>query len=97
MTQMKAVRLHAYGGPEKLVYEDAFRPEPADDELLVRVHAVGVNVLDWLLAEGQFEYFPDVSLPWIPGWDISGVVEAVGPHVHRFQLGRQRLRNGPAA
>ena len=87
MTQMKAVRLHAYGGPEKLVYEDAFRPEPADDELLVRVHAIGVNVLDWLLAEGEFEYFPDVSLPWIPGWDISGVVEAVGPHVNRFQPG----------
>jgi NADPH2:quinone reductase len=87
MTQMKAVRLHAYGGPEELVYEDAPRPEPADDELLVRVHAVGVNVLDWLLAEGTFEYFPDVSLPWIPGWDISGVVEAVGPHVNRFQPG----------
>ena len=87
MTSMKAVRLHAYGGSEKLVYEDAPRPEPADDELLVRVHAVGVNVLDWLLAEGQFEYFPDVSLPWIPGWDISGVVEAVGPQVHRFQPG----------
>jgi NADPH:quinone reductase-like Zn-dependent oxidoreductase len=87
MTQMKAVRLHAYGGPEKLVYEDAPRPEAAGDELLVRVHAVGVNVLDWLLAEGKFEYFPDVSLPWIPGWDISGVVEAVGPHVTRFHPG----------
>ena len=87
MTQMKAVRLHAYGGPENLVYEDAPRPEPADDELLVRVHAAGINVLDWLLAEGKFEYFSGVSLPWIPGWDISGVVEAVGPNVNRFQPG----------
>ncbi|MBV6759104.1 NADP-dependent oxidoreductase [Rhodococcus opacus] len=87
MEQMKAVRRHAYGGPEKLVYEDAPRPESAGDELLVRVHAAGVNVLDWLLGEGGFEYFPDVPLPWIPGWDISGVVEVVGTDVSGFQQG----------
>nr|EJJ01286.1 hypothetical protein JVH1_1166 [Rhodococcus sp. JVH1] len=38
---------------------------------MVRVHAAGVNVLDWLLGEGGLEHFPDVPLPWIPGWDIS--------------------------
>ncbi|TQC48018.1 NADP-dependent oxidoreductase [Rhodococcus sp. WS4] len=87
MEQMKAVRLHAYGGPEKLVYEDAPLPESAGDELLVRVHAAGVNVLDWLLGEGGFDHFPDVPLPWIPGWDISGVVEVVGSGVSRFRQG----------
>ncbi|BAH51389.1 NADP-dependent oxidoreductase [Rhodococcus opacus] len=87
MEEMKAVRLHAYGGPENLVYEDAPRPEPAEDELVVRVHAAGVNVLDWLLGAGGFEHFPDVPLPWIPGWDISGVVEVVGNGVSGFQQG----------
>lgn len=86
MEEMKAVRLHAYGGPENLVYEDAPRPD-AGDELVVRVHAAGVNVLDWLLGEGGFEDFPDVPLPWIPGWDISGVVEVVGNGVSGFRQG----------
>ncbi|WP_260850850.1 alcohol dehydrogenase catalytic domain-containing protein [Rhodococcus sp. WB9] len=54
---------------------------------MVRVHAAGVNVLDWLLGEGGFEHFPDVPLPWIPGWDVSGVVEVVGDGVSGFQQG----------
>ena len=55
MTQkemMKAVRIHAYGGPEVLQYEDLPRPQPKSNEILVRVHATGVNPVDWKLREG---------------------------------------------
>ena len=97
MTQMKAVRLHAYGGPEKLVYEDAFRPEPADDELLVRVHAIGVNVLDWLLAEGEFEYFPRRFAAVDSRMGHLGSGRSGRTSCAPFSAGRQRLRNGPAA
>jgi NADPH:quinone reductase-like Zn-dependent oxidoreductase len=44
---MKAVRMHGYGGSDVLRYEDAPRPEPAPDEVLVRVHAAAVNPVDW--------------------------------------------------
>lgn len=88
---MKAVRLHAFGGPEVLVHEDAPRSVCKPGELLVRVAAVGVNPPDWYLREGYKmlppEWRPQVSFPIIPGTDISGVVEAVGDDVEGFSPG----------
>ncbi|WP_260600254.1 NADP-dependent oxidoreductase [Sphingomonas endolithica] len=88
---MKAIRQHAFGGPEVLVYEDAARPQVAPGEVLVRVHAVGVNPPDWYLRDGYKmlppEWQPQVSFPLIPGTDISGVVEAVGDNVQTFSVG----------
>lgn len=88
---MKAVRMHAFGGPEVLVYEDAPMPEPARGEVLVRVHAVGLNPPDRYLREGYKmlppEWQPKVSFPIIPGTDISGVVEAVADGVTGFDVG----------
>jgi NADPH:quinone reductase-like Zn-dependent oxidoreductase len=88
---MKAIRFHAFGGPEVLRYEDAPRPHLAGGEVLVRVHAVGLNPPDWYLREGYRmlppEWQPQVSFPAIPGTDISGVVEAVGADVERFSPG----------
>jgi len=88
---MKAVRLHAYGGPDVLRYEDAPRPQAGPGEVLVRVHAVGVNPPDWYLRDGFSSLPPDwrppVPLPAIPGTDISGVVEAVGADVRDFAVG----------
>lgn len=88
---MKAVRLHAFGGPEVLIHEDAPRPTPRPDELLVRVHAVGLNPPDWYLREGYRmlppEWRPPVSFPIIPGTDVSGVIEAVGDDVAGFAPG----------
>ena len=52
METMKAVRIYSYGGPEVLRYEDAPRPRPGDREILVRVHAAGVNPVDWKAREG---------------------------------------------
>lgn len=88
---MKAVRLHAFGGPEVLVYEEAPRPEPKAGEVLVRVHAVGLNPPDWYLREGYRslppEWRPQGSFPVIPGTDISGVVEAVADDVRDVAVG----------
>lgn len=88
---MKAVRQHAFGGPEVLVYEDAAKPQVAAGEVLVRVHAVGVNPPDWYLRDGYRmlppEWQPQVSFPLIPGTDISGVVEAVAEDVQDVSVG----------
>lgn len=88
---MKAVRLHAFGGPDVLVYEDAPKPRLEAGEVLVRVHAVGVNPPDWYLREGYTmlppEWQPKVSFPIIPGTDISGVVDAVADDVQGFAVG----------
>ncbi|MBP1848626.1 NADP-dependent oxidoreductase [Rhizobium halophytocola] len=88
---MKAVRLHAFGGPEVLRYEDALKPVPAAGEVLVRVHAVGLNPPDWYLRDGYSmlppEWQPKVAFPIIPGTDISGVVETLGPDVAGFAAG----------
>jgi NADPH:quinone reductase-like Zn-dependent oxidoreductase len=87
MADMKAVRMHAYGGPEALVYENAPRPEAAQGEVLVRVHAAGVNPIDWKIRAGYLKEHMPYKLPLIPGWDVSGVVEAVGPGVTAFKRG----------
>lgn len=84
---MKAVRIHQHGGPEVLKYEDAPRPKPAADELVVKVHATGVNPVDWKVREGHLERFLHHSLPLTPGWDFSGVVEALGAGATRLKVG----------
>ena len=85
-TTMKAARAHAYGGPEVLKVEDAPRPEPKDNEILVRVVAAGVNPVDAKVRAGMFKQ-PGASLPFIPGYDISGVVEKTGAKATKFKVG----------
>ena len=87
MATMKAVRMQGYGGPEVLRYEDAPRPEPAAGEVLVRVHAAGVNPVDWKIREGYMKAFLDYPMPLILGWDFSGVVESLGPGVTEWKKG----------
>ena len=88
---MKAVQLHEFGGPEVLRYEDVPIPEPGSGEVLVRVHAVGLNPPDWYVREGfpdlPPEFRPSIPLPCIPGSDISGVVAAVADDVDAFSVG----------
>ena len=84
---MKAVRFHAYGTPEVLVYEDAPKPEPAAGEVLVKVHATSVNPIDWKIRAGHLKGFRDYALPFILGWDVSGVVESTGPGASGFKPG----------
>lgn len=89
---MKAVRQHRFGGPEVLCYEDAPRPSPGPGELLLRVHAVGLNPPDVYLREGYRnlppEWQPPLELPLILGSDVSGVVEALGEGVTGFVPGQ---------
>lgn len=87
MPTMMAVRMHNYGGPEVLAYEEVPRPKPARDEVLVRVIAASVNPVDWKIREGYLRQTLPHSLPLIMGWDVSGVVEEVGGDVSRFQVG----------
>src|SRR6266851_4676498 len=84
---MKAIRIHNYGGPEALQYEDAPRPKPQAGEVLVRVHAAGVNPIDWKVREGHMKDFWPHKFPLILGWDLSGVVEEIGAGVSRFKKG----------
>jgi NADPH:quinone reductase-like Zn-dependent oxidoreductase len=84
---MKAIVVHEYGGPEVLKYEDAPRPEPKDDEILVRVTAAGVNSFDGVLRSGKYAKAFGTQLPWHPGYDIAGVVEKAGSKVTKFKTG----------
>ncbi|MDQ8738600.1 NADP-dependent oxidoreductase [Paenibacillus sp. LHD-38] len=88
---MKAIRLHEFGGPEVLRYEEAPIPELKPGEVLIRVHAVGINPPDWYLREGYKdlppEWRPPVPFPVILGSDVSGVVEAVATDVQGFSVG----------
>ncbi|MFD8719189.1 NADP-dependent oxidoreductase [Streptomyces sp. NPDC059629] len=88
---MMAIRLHEHGGPEVLGYDEVAVPEPGPGEVLVRVHAVGVNPPDWYLRDGLSNIPPEVrpkfGLPVIPGTDVSGVVEAVAADVQGFSVG----------
>lgn len=87
---MKAIRLHEHGGPDVLRAEEVPTPEPGPGEVLVRVHAVGVNPPDWYV-RGGLSSMPGtestLSLPAILGTDVSGVVAAVAADVDGFAVG----------
>ncbi len=83
---MKAIVIHEYGGPEVLKYEDVPRPEPKDDQLLVRVIAAGVNPVDGMIRSGMFASEKRV-FPIILGGDIAGVIEKVGSKITKFKAG----------
>ena len=84
---MKAIRIHEFGGPEVLKYEEAPKPTPGEGEVLIKVFACGVNPIDWKIRAGHArEKFP-VNFPLIPGWDVSGEIEEVGSGVLNFRVG----------
>jgi NADPH:quinone reductase-like Zn-dependent oxidoreductase len=87
MKLMKAIRIYEYGGRETLRYEDAPIPEPKAGELLMRVKAAAVNPVDVQVREGRLKELLGHELPLIPGWDASGVIEAVGEGVSKFDVG----------
>jgi len=87
MKTMKAVRIHTYGGPEVLKFEDAPRPEPAPGEVLIKVNAAGVNPIDWKTRAGCLKDHRPYVFPLILGWDVSGIIEATGHDGTRFKKG----------
>jgi len=87
MAAMKAVQMHDYGGAEVLVYGDVPRPEPAKDEVLIRVEAAGVNPVDWKIRDGFGREFFGHQLPFTLGCDLAGVVESAGADVRGLKPG----------
>jgi NADPH:quinone reductase-like Zn-dependent oxidoreductase len=84
---MKAVRIHSYGDAGVLAYEDAPVPSIGPHDILVRVVAASVNPVDWKIREGYLKEMIPYSFPLTLGWDVSGVVEAVGAAASRFKVG----------
>ncbi len=84
---MKAVVAHEYGAPEVLKFEEVPRPEPKEDEALVRVIASGVNPADPLTLSGKYAREFGTRLPLIPGYEIAGIVEKTGPNVTKLKVG----------
>jgi len=82
---MKAIRVHKYGGPEVLQLDEMADPKPGPGQVLVRVRAAGVNPVDTYIRSGAYAQLP--QLPYIPGGDGAGVIEAVGDGVRQYQRG----------
>jgi NADPH:quinone reductase-like Zn-dependent oxidoreductase len=82
---MKAIRIHEFGGPDVLKYEDVPKPKPGPGEIRIRVVAAGVNPMDWKVRRGGM----NLPLPMIMGIDVAGVVDSLGPEVSAFQQGDQ--------
>ena len=80
---MKAIRIHRAGGPETLQLEDVPQPEPAREEVRVRLEAIGVNYIDTYHRTGLYP----LELPFTPGIEGAGVVEEVGPAVEDVHVG----------
>jgi NADPH2:quinone reductase len=84
---VKAIRVHEFGGPEVLSYEDAPEPTPAPGQVVVRVRAVGVNPVDTYIRAGVYAVKP--PRPYTPGFDAAGDVEAVGEGVTGVRVGER--------
>ncbi|HAA54110.1 MAG TPA: NADPH:quinone reductase [Myxococcales bacterium] len=84
---MKAALIHSYGTPDVFQIEDIPRPTPGPREILVAVHAASINPIDYKIRQGGQRALIHYSFPRILGLDVSGVVEAIGEKVTRFQVG----------
>jgi NADPH:quinone reductase-like Zn-dependent oxidoreductase len=84
---MKAIRIHDYGGPGKMVYEEAPKPVISSDEVLIKIYATALNPVDWKTREGYLKGIRSYHFPLILGWDVSGTIEEIGSGVKGFQIG----------
>jgi NADPH:quinone reductase-like Zn-dependent oxidoreductase len=94
---MKAVVLHEYGGPDKLIYEDVADPVAGRGQVLVRVMASSVNPIDYKLRSGAMKEYQPLELPTILGRDISGIVREIGVGVSGFAPGDKVMALGDKA
>jgi NADPH:quinone reductase len=92
---MKAIRVHEFGGSEVLRLEEVPTPRPGPGEVLVRIHAIGVNPVETYIRAGTYARLP--ALPYTPGNDCAGVVEQVGPDVNEFKPGDRVYTGGSLA
>ncbi len=89
---MKAIRVSEFGGPEVLRLEEVPDPKPGAGQVRIRIKAVGINPVDAYIRAGTYPRKP--SLPYTPGTDAAGMIEAVGPDVKRFKVGDRVYTNG---
>ena len=89
---MKAIRVSEFGGPETLRVQDVPDPKPDSGQVLVRVKAAGINPVDTYIRSGTYARKP--NLPYTPGTDAGGIIEAVGPNVKHFKVGDRVYTNG---
>jgi NADPH2:quinone reductase len=92
---MQAIRVHEFGAAEVMRLEEVPDPTPGAGEVLVRIHAAGVNPVDTYIRSGQYASKP--ALPYTPGTDAGGVVEAVGEGVDRVTVGQRVYVGGSKA
>jgi NADPH:quinone reductase len=92
---VKAIRVKEFGGPEVLRLEEVPTPRPGPGEVLVRIHAIGVNPVETYIRAGTYARLP--ALPYTPGNDCAGVVEQVGPDVNEFKPGDRLYTGGSLA
>lgn len=92
---MLAIRAHRFGGPEVLALEELPDPVAGPGQVLIRNHAAGVNPVDTYIRNGAYARLPE--LPFVPGWDGAGVVEAVAAGVHRCAPGDRVYFSGTSA
>jgi NADPH2:quinone reductase len=86
---MKAIRIHEFGGAEKLRLEEIEKPQPRPDEVLIKNAAAGINYADISMRKGQ--YLRQPHLPVIPGFEAAGIIEAVGANVTDWKVGQRVL------
>src|SRR5438093_3937613 len=84
---MRALVFKRYGGPDQVAFAEIPRPVPKPDEILVRVHAAGLNPIDYMIAKGMFKPILRFQLPATLGSDLAGAVVEVGSRVTRFKPG----------
>src|SRR2546425_9284818 len=92
---MKAILVREFGGPDVLRLEDVPDPKPGPSEVVVRIRAIGVNPVDTYIRSGAYARKP--PLPYIPGSDAAGEIEAVGAEVKGLSVGDRVFLHGTAA
>ena len=91
---MKAITYSSYGDPSVLTLTELPDPKVGPGEVRIAVRAASVNPVDWKIMAGYLDSLMTVTFPVVPGWDVAGVVEAVGPDTPEFQVGDEVMAYG---
>jgi NADPH:quinone reductase-like Zn-dependent oxidoreductase len=91
---INAIQVHEYGAADQLRLEQIPKPELEEGEVLVQVRAAGVNPADWKIRSGMFRAFLPTTVPYVPGADLAGVIDQVGPAVTTLQPGQAVFGRG---
>lgn len=85
--RMKIARMHAFGNVDVVKLDNIDKPKIKSDEVLVAVHAAGINPIDWKVREGHYSNPETDIFPFPMGWDFSGTIVEIGSHVNTYKIG----------